>query len=97
MLQTAETEKVIEDTVDVSRSYTPQPSPSPAMSTKNKGLMSIFGIMKRSTSGNLEDLPGDGEFRRGGLRSTAGARLGWHNVDKPDKPFAEWDVDGKLN
>lgn len=33
--------------------------------------------MKRSGSGNLEDLPGDGEFRRGGVRATAGARLGW--------------------
>lgn len=64
------------------------------MSQKNnKGLRSIFGKIKRSNSGNLEDLPGDGEFRRGGVRATAGARLGWNNAPKPDKPFAEWDID----
>lgn len=33
--------------------------------------------MKRSGSGNLDDLPGDGEFKRGGIRATAGGRLGW--------------------
>ena len=33
--------------------------------------------MKRSGSGNLDDLPGEGEFRRGGVRATAGPRLGW--------------------
>lgn len=64
------------------------------MSQKNKGLRSIFGKMKRSNSGNLEDLPNDSEFRRGGIRSTAGPRLGgWDNIPKPDKPFAEWDID----
>lgn len=76
------------------RSFTPQPSPSPSMSQKNRGLRSIFGKIKRSNSGNLEDLPGDGEFRRGGIRATAGARLGWNNsLPKPDKPFSEWDID----
>lgn len=33
--------------------------------------------MKRSNSGNLEDLPGLNEFQRGGVRATAAARLGW--------------------
>lgn len=75
------------------RSFTPQPTPSPSMSQKNKGLRSIFGKMKRSNSGNLEDLPNDCEFRRGGIRATAGPRLGWDNTPKPDKPFAEWDID----
>lgn len=76
------------------RSFTPQPSPSPSMSQKNRGLRSIFGKIKRSNSGNLEDLPGDGEFRRGGIRATAGARLGWNSsLPKPDKPFVEWDID----
>ncbi|XP_037051873.1 liprin-beta-1 isoform X7 [Bradysia coprophila] len=91
----AESEKIIEDTMDHhQRSFTPQPSPSPSMSQKNRGLRSIFGKIKRSNSGNLEDLPGDGEFRRGGIRATAGARLGWNNsLPKPDKPFAEWDID----
>lgn len=54
------------------------------MSHKSKslgGLRSIFGKLKRSNSGNLEDLPLDGnEFRRGGIRATAGARLGWNNI-----------------
>lgn len=63
------------------------------MSQKNKGLRSIFGKMKRSNSGNLEDLPSDGEFRRGGIRATAGPRLGWNNAPKPDKPFIEWNID----
>lgn len=88
----AETEKIIDDIGGADhhaqhaahhlhnqqRSYTPQPSPSPSMTTKNKGLRGIFGKIKRSNSGNLEDLPADSEFRRGGVRSTAGGRLGWH-------------------
>lgn len=49
------------------------------MTNKNKGLRGIFGKIKRSNSGNLEDLPADSEFRRGGVvRSTAGGRLGWN-------------------
>jgi hypothetical protein len=41
--------------------------------------------MKRSGSGNLDDLPGEGEFTRGGVRATAGPRLGWTTqpVTKP--------------
>lgn len=53
------------------------------MSHKSKslsGLRSIFGKLRRSNSGNLEDLPLDrNEFRRGGIRATAGPRLGWNN------------------
>jgi SAM domain (Sterile alpha motif) len=93
---TAETDKVIDDAVDLpQRSYTPQPSPSPSLGQKAKGLRSIFGKIKRSNSGNLEDLPGEGEFKRGGVRSTAGPRLGWSgaNTTKSEKPFAEWDCD----
>lgn len=65
------------------------------MATKNKGLRSIFGKIKRSNSGNLEDLPAEGEFRRGGVRATAGPRLGWNREPStvPQKPIAEWDVD----
>lgn len=33
--------------------------------------------MKRSGSGNLDDIHNEGEFRRGGVRATAGGRLGW--------------------
>ncbi|XP_055537608.1 uncharacterized protein LOC129725608 isoform X11 [Wyeomyia smithii] len=77
------------------RSYTPQPSPSPSMSHKNlKGLRNIFGKIKRSNSGTLEDAPMEGDFRRGGIRATAGGRLGWSTeFRKPDKPFREWSLD----
>ncbi|XP_065078325.1 uncharacterized protein LOC135701450 isoform X7 [Ochlerotatus camptorhynchus] len=76
------------------RSYTPQPSPSPSMSHKNlKGLRNIFGKIKRSNSGTLEDVD-PGEFKRGGVRATAGARLGWSSeFRRPDKPFKEWDLE----
>lgn len=82
----------------MSRSYTPQPVPSPLLGTKStKGLRGIFGKLKRSNSGNLEDLSNDEEFKRGGLRSTAGARLGWSQSQQKlvDKPFREWDIDGE--
>lgn len=87
----AETEKIlIEDGSHESPS-------SPSLSfNKTKGIKKIFGRMKRSGSGNLEDLPGLNEFQRGGVRATAAARLGWsepHITPKPDKPFAEWDTE----
>lgn len=97
----AGSEKIIDD-ID----YTVQASPSPSMSHKSKGsgtLRSIFGKLRRSNSGNLEDLPLDGpnEFRRGGVRATACARLGWNNAQSNDgssihssnRPFNEWDTD----
>ncbi|XP_059622776.1 liprin-beta-1 isoform X2 [Phlebotomus argentipes] len=92
----AETEKVIEDNHELSRSFTPQPSPSPSAKAKSS-FRSIFGKIRRSNSGTLEDLPASeaGDFRRGGFRSTAGARLGWSgNLQaRPERPFGEWDVD----
>lgn len=61
-----------------------------------KGIKAIFGIIKRSNSGNLEDLSplnGD-EFKRGGFRATAGPRLGYsYSMKKPDKPFQEYDTE----
>lgn len=79
----AQTEKIIEDT-DLRQ----QSSPSPSISNKSKslgGLRSIFGKLRRSNSGNLEDLPLDGgEFRRGGVRATAGPRLCWNNAQTTD-------------
>uniref|UniRef100_A0A182T2B7 SAM domain-containing protein n=1 Tax=Anopheles maculatus TaxID=74869 RepID=A0A182T2B7_9DIPT len=60
-------------------------------------LKNIFGKIKRSNSGTLDDMTAsDGEFKRGGVRATAGARLGWSGTSqyrKPDKPFHEWDLD----
>ncbi|XP_049863095.1 liprin-beta-1 isoform X12 [Schistocerca gregaria] len=89
-----------EEEEDVGSSLSPQQSPLQA--TRNKGIKKIFGRMKRSGSGNLEDLPipslmTDGEFRRGGVRATAGPRLGWNSQPPPpplpDGPFAQWDSD----
>lgn len=83
-IHSAHTEKIIDD-IDVRQ----QSSPSPcSMSSKSKslgGLRSIFGKLRRSNSGNLEDLPLDGsEFRRGGIRATAGPRLGWSGAPTTD-------------
>ncbi|XP_050097472.1 uncharacterized protein LOC126578687 isoform X3 [Anopheles aquasalis] len=93
----AETENANEDRTDGSlppRSFTPQPAPSPSMSNK---LKTIFGKIKRSNSGTLDDLSGaEGEFKRGGVRATAGARLGWSGTApyrQPEKPFREWPLD----
>ncbi|CAG9860942.1 unnamed protein product [Phyllotreta striolata] len=73
--------------------------------SKSKGIKKIFGKIKRSGSGNLDDLPGLSEFQRGGVRATASARLGWsesqimlkseqvRTFSRPDKPFAEWDTE----
>lgn len=87
----AETEKIM---IDEGSHESPS---SPSLSfNKTKGIKKIFGRMKRSGSGNLEDLPGLNEFQRGGVRATAAARLGWsepHITPKPDKPFAEWDTE----
>ncbi|XP_071453153.1 liprin-beta-2 [Hetaerina americana] len=74
----------------------PQPSPS-LQGGKPKGIKKIFGKLKRSGSGNLEDLP-EGDFRRGGVRSTAGPRLGWTKDSpqlklEPEAPIGSWGVD----
>ncbi|XP_031341402.1 uncharacterized protein LOC116169452 isoform X2 [Photinus pyralis] len=87
----AETEKII---IDENSDGTPS---SPSLQfNKNKGIKKIFGRMRRSGSGNLEDIPGLSEFQRGGVRATAAARLGWSEpliLTKPDKPFPEWDTE----
>lgn len=67
----AESEKiVIDDSTDSTQSPTLQ-------FNKSKGIKKILGKMKRSGSGNLDELPGIGDFQRGGVRATAAARLGW--------------------
>uniref|UniRef100_A0A8C6P5N2 PPFIA binding protein 1a n=1 Tax=Nothobranchius furzeri TaxID=105023 RepID=A0A8C6P5N2_NOTFU len=78
------------------------PASSPEAKKKPKGLMKFFGRLKRShsTSFNLDD--SDTAFRRGGVRATAGPRLGWSSDSKHnpcpasravDVPFARWDKD----
>lgn len=70
--------------------------PSPDSRKKSRGIMKLFGKLRRSqsTTFNPEDMS-EPEFRRGGTRATAGPRLGWSrdlgqsNSDL-DMPFAKW-------
>ncbi|CAK6949997.1 liprin-beta-1-like [Scomber scombrus] len=71
----------------------PLPS-SPETKKKSKGFKKFFGRLKRShsTSFNLDDAA-EMEFRRGGVRATAGPRLGWSREIKHnavDVPFSRW-------
>ncbi|XP_059175562.1 liprin-beta-1-like isoform X3 [Physella acuta] len=67
---------------------------------KKRGLLRLFGKLKRSSSqdfeGSRERAP-DGEFKRGGVRATASARLAWNRDMKgrinSEVPFARWDTD----
>lgn len=61
-----------------------------------RGIKKIWGKIRRTQSGNFpgEDL-GLSEFRRGGLRATAGPRLSRSKETKgqksdPNAPFAQW-------
>ncbi|XP_028440746.1 liprin-beta-1b isoform X5 [Perca flavescens] len=67
---------------------------------KSKGIKKLFGKLKRSqsTTFNLDDNPPEGEFKRGGVRATAGPRLGWSRDlqranNDVDAPFARWSKD----
>ncbi|XP_072290597.1 liprin-beta-1b isoform X7 [Eucyclogobius newberryi] len=69
---------------------------------KSKGITKLFGKLKRSrsTTFNLDDNLAEGEFKRGGVRATAGPRLGWsrdlqrsNNSSDVDAPFARWSKD----
>ncbi|XP_062930842.1 liprin-beta-1 isoform X7 [Cynocephalus volans] len=70
--------------------------PSPDSKKKSRGIMKLFGRLRRSqsTTFNPDDMP-EPEFKRGGTRATAGPRLGWSrdlgqsNSDL-DMPFAKW-------
>ncbi|XP_076450431.1 liprin-beta-1-like isoform X3 [Babylonia areolata] len=67
---------------------------------KRRGLRRLFGKLKRSSSQDFEggrDSAEGGEFKRGGVRATATARLaGWSQRTKltdTDVPFSRWDGD----
>ncbi|KAL8589242.1 hypothetical protein ACOMHN_017043 [Nucella lapillus] len=67
---------------------------------KRRGLRRLFGKLKRSSSQDFEggrDNGDGGEFRRGGVRATATARLaGWSQrtrLTDTDMPFSRWDGD----
>ncbi|XP_059243170.1 liprin-beta-1 isoform X10 [Mustela nigripes] len=97
----AETEKETAEHLDLAgRSSQPKNSqispPSPDSKKKSRGIMKLFGKLRRSqsTTFNPYDLS-EPEFKRGGTRATAGPRLGWSrdlgqsNSDL-DMPFAKW-------
>ncbi|XP_056223487.1 liprin-beta-1-like isoform X1 [Seriola aureovittata] len=99
----AETERKGTDHLDLagvpsrkSHDGTALPS-SPETKKKSKGFKRFFGRLKRShsTSFNIDDAA-EMEFRRGGVRATAGPRLGWSRESKPnavDVPFSRWSKD----
>ncbi|KAM4619315.1 liprin-beta-1b isoform 1-T2 [Polymixia lowei] len=73
---------------------------TPESKKKSRGIKKLFGKLKRSqsTTFNLDDNLSEGEFKRGGVRATAGPRLGWsrdlqHANSDLDAPFARWSKD----
>ncbi|XP_045893370.1 liprin-beta-1b isoform X5 [Micropterus dolomieu] len=73
---------------------------TPEGKKKSKGIKKLFGKLKRSqsTTFNLDDNLPEGEFKRGGVRATAGPRLGWsrdlqRGNNDVDAPFARWSKD----
>ncbi|XP_017267101.1 liprin-beta-1 [Kryptolebias marmoratus] len=78
-----------------SHDATPLPS-SPETKKKSRGLKKFFGRLKRSHSTSLDLDDAEMEFRRGGVRATAGPRLGWSRDSKQkavDVPFSRWTKD----
>ncbi|XP_061578097.1 liprin-beta-1b isoform X2 [Cololabis saira] len=73
---------------------------TPESRKKSKGIKKLFGklIRSQSTTFNLDDNLQEGEFKRGGVRATAGPRLGWSRDlqrvnNDVDAPFARWTKD----
>ncbi|XP_037701669.1 liprin-beta-1 isoform X3 [Choloepus didactylus] len=110
----AETEKEVAEHLDLagvsSRPKNSQGSspfqispPSPDSKKKSRGIMKLFGKLRRSqsTTFNPDDMS-EPEFKRGGTRATAGPRLGWSrdlgqsNSDL-DMPFAKWSKEQVCN
>ncbi|NXP14400.1 LIPB1 protein, partial [Thinocorus orbignyianus] len=100
----AETEKGSADHLDLA-GLPPRPKEtdnlqmtpsSPDSRKKARGIMKLFGKLKRSqsTTFNPDDMS-ETEFKRGGTRATAGPRLGWsrdlgQSHNELDMPFAKW-------
>ncbi|NWJ09370.1 LIPB2 protein, partial [Crypturellus undulatus] len=81
----------------------PQSPLSPENRKSPKGIKKIWGKIRRTQSGNFpaDDL-GLAEFRRGGLRATAGPRLSRSKESKGQKsdcnaPFAQWSTERVCN
>ncbi|XP_035257732.1 liprin-beta-1-like isoform X3 [Anguilla anguilla] len=70
---------------------------SPEGKKKSRGIKKFFGKLKRSqsTTFNPDEDMSETEFKRGGVRATAGPRLGWsrdlqRGNNELDTPFARW-------
>ncbi|KAK7084420.1 Ppfibp2p [Halocaridina rubra] len=70
---------------------------SPTTQHKATGIKKIFTRLRRSSSGHLDNDLGDGDFRRGGMRATASARLGWtsptNTFKEPVESFSSWNTE----
>ncbi|XP_078004493.1 liprin-beta-2 isoform X21 [Phascolarctos cinereus] len=77
----------------------PQSPLTPEMKRSPKGIRKFWGKIRRTQSGNFNtDAIGIAEFRRGGLRATAGPRLSRTRDPKAQKsdsnaPFAQWNTE----
>lgn len=77
----------------------PQSPLTPDGKRSPKGIKKFWGKIRRTQSGNFNtDAPGMAEFRRGGLRATAGPRLSRTRDTKGQKcdanaPFAQWSTE----
>ncbi|XP_037015482.2 liprin-beta-2 isoform X9 [Artibeus jamaicensis] len=77
----------------------PQSPLTPEGKRSPKGIRKFWGKIRRTQSGNFNtDAPGVAEFRRGGLRATAGPRLSRTRDTKGQKsdanaPFAQWSTE----
>ncbi|XP_029411136.1 liprin-beta-2 isoform X1 [Nannospalax galili] len=107
LLRLRETESVWEDTVVANElsstssgtESSPQSPLTPDGKRSPKGIKKFWGKIRRTQSGNFNtDVPGMAEFRRGGLRATAGPRLSRTRDAKGQKcdanaPFAQWSTE----
>ncbi|XP_059959476.1 liprin-beta-2 isoform X6 [Mesoplodon densirostris] len=77
----------------------PQSPLTPDGKRSPKGIKKFWGKIRRTQSGSFNsDAPGVAEFRRGGLRATAGPRLSRTRDPKGQKsdanaPFAQWSTE----
>lgn len=77
----------------------PQSPLTPDGKRSPKGIKKFWGKIRRTQSGNFNtDAPSMAEFRRGGLRATAGPRLSRTRDTKGQKcdanaPFAQWSTE----
>nr|XP_020752615.1 liprin-beta-2 isoform X5 [Odocoileus virginianus texanus] len=88
---------------DTSLSSGTESSPQSPLTSDGKrsprGIKKFWGKIRRTQSGNFNtDAPGVAEFRRGGLRATAGPRLSRTRDPKAQKsdanaPFAQWSTE----